>query len=192
MIHIFYLTAGQSRRWGDSNKLLEIFDGKPLYRHGLEAIIEATKTRHDCTVYVVTCWDDIAKEVAKSDNSVKIVWCAESHLGVSYTIKAAIAAAGTISDEDYMMFAVADQPYLTSTSVTRLLDTTKLHPITACLSNADGTESGNPVMFSSALKDELCALTGDSGGKRVMRRNPEKHIDVTCDSRELYDVDRRE
>ncbi|MBR5444492.1 MAG: NTP transferase domain-containing protein, partial [Clostridia bacterium] len=42
MIHILYLAAGQSRRYG-SNKLLDDWNGKPLYRWGLETIREAIR-----------------------------------------------------------------------------------------------------------------------------------------------------
>lgn len=39
MIHIIYMAAGNSRRFG-SNKLLYELDGKPMYRHLLERLIE--------------------------------------------------------------------------------------------------------------------------------------------------------
>ena len=39
MIHIIYMAAGNSRRFG-SNKLFYELDGKPMYRHMLERLIE--------------------------------------------------------------------------------------------------------------------------------------------------------
>ena len=36
MIHIIYMAAGNSRRFG-SNKLFYELDGKPMYRHLLDA-----------------------------------------------------------------------------------------------------------------------------------------------------------
>lgn len=39
MIHIIYMAAGNSRRFG-SNKLFYELDGKPMYRHLLERLIE--------------------------------------------------------------------------------------------------------------------------------------------------------
>lgn len=186
MIHIFYLAAGQARRYG-SNKLLEMVGGKPLYRHGLDAIREAIRDRDDCTLNVVTCWEEIAGAVKQSADGIRCVPCPDSHLGVSYTIRAGIRSVEPLADGDFLVFAVADQPNLTSATVARLLDTVALHPVTACL--AYGEQSGNPVLFAASLAGELCALEGDRGGKSVMRRHPEGHIDVPCDPRELDDVD---
>ena len=39
MIHIIYMAAGNSRRFG-SNKLFYELDGKPMYRHLLERLIK--------------------------------------------------------------------------------------------------------------------------------------------------------
>lgn len=39
MIHIIYMAAGNSRRFG-SNKLFYELDGKPMYRHLLDNLIE--------------------------------------------------------------------------------------------------------------------------------------------------------
>lgn len=184
MIHILYLAAGQARRFG-SNKLLASYEGKPLYRHGFDAIREAIREREDCTLNVVTCWDEIAASV--TEDGVRCILCPDSHLGVSYTIRAGISAVQPLYGGDYLVFAVADQPHLTAETVAHLLDTAKLHPVTACL--AYGEQAGNPVMFAASLADELCALEGDRGGKAVMRHHPEGHIDVPCDPRELDDVD---
>lgn len=184
MIHIFYLAAGQSRRYG-SNKLLADFGGKPLYRYGLDVLRQAVSDRDDCTLTVVTCWNEIDQEMRNA--GIRCVPSPDSHLGVSYTIRAAIGSLCTLEAEDYLLFAVADQPNLRAETITRLLDTVNAKPVTACLSC--GEQSGNPVLFSASLADELCALEGDRGGKAVMRRHPEGHMDVICDAYELLDVD---
>lgn len=184
MIYIFYLAAGQSRRFG-ANKLLTPYQGKALFCHGLDVLRETVKDREDCTLRVVTCWREI-EEVA-SAAGLCCVSAPDSHLGISYTIRAAIRSVQTLHDEDYLVFAVADQPRITSATIQRLLDTTKEQPVTACL--ASGKVSGNPVVFAASLAEELCALEGDRGGKAVMRRHPEDHIDVPCCAWELEDVD---
>ena len=184
MIHILYLAAGQSRRYG-SNKLLSDRNGKPLYRWGLEAVSAAAERRTDCTLTVVTCWPEI--HAACENAGIRCIRCPDSHLGVSYTIRSGIASVGKLQQTDYLCFAVADQPGLTAESVGRLLASAVGKPLTACLTC--GEVQGNPVLFSASLAGELCALEGDKGGKAVMRRHPENHLDIPCDAAELEDID---
>ena len=184
MIHILYLAAGQSRRYG-ANKLLDDFHGKPLYQHGLDAILTTIKGRSSCSLTVVTCWQEILTYCETA--GIRAVDCPDSHMGVSYTIRAAIHSLGVLNKEDWLCFAVADQPYLTPESVGCLLDCTARKPLTACL--AAGEISGNPVLFAASLTEELCALSGDKGGKAVMRRHPENHLDIPCMEKELEDID---
>ena len=186
MIHIIYMAAGQSHRYG-TNKLLEQYEGRPLYEHGLDALLRATDGRQDCSLIVVSCWQEIERSLRAG--GIRCVMCPDSHLGVSYTIRAGIAACSTLASGDYLCFCVADQPLLCAETIARLLDVTQQAPLTACLC-ADG-EQGNPVLFCASLAEELCALEGDRGGKAVMRRHPERHVDVPCAAEELHDIDIR-
>ena len=184
MIHVIYMAAGHSRRFG-SNKLLSMWGDKPLYRHGLDTVREAIASRGDCTLTVVTCWEEIAAEVRAE--GIRCVDCPDSHLGVSYTIRAGIGACQPLHKEDYLCFCVADQPALRVQSVSRLLDAAAAHPLTAGL--VAGQTPGNPTLFSSVLADELCALEGDRGGRAVIRRYPQQHTAIACEECELADVD---
>ena len=186
MIHVLYLAAGQSRRYG-SNKLLADRNGKPLYRHGLDAIRKAVRERDDCTLTVVTCWPEILQQMEAEE--IRAVDCPDSYLGVSYTIRAGIRSLGSLAAGDYLCFAVADQPNLKAETIGRLFDVSAANPLTACL--ACGGESGNPVLFSAVLAEELCTLEGDRGGKAVMRRHPENHMDISCGAEELEDIDEK-
>ena len=184
MIHIIYLAAGQSRRYG-ANKLLTPRKGKPLYRHGLDTLRRAMTHREDCTLTVVSCWEEILGAVRA--DGIRAVPCPDSHLGISPSIRAGIRAREPLSPQDYLCFCVADQPALTAETVGRLLDAATECPLTACLMVGD--TPGNPTLFSALLAGELCALEGDRGGRAVMRRHPERHLDIPCDAAELDDID---
>lgn len=169
MIHIIYMAAGNSRRFG-SNKLFYELNGKPMYRHLLDNLIEI-KDRYNKlknigtnepldsdemdadTVIDTYIGTDIglskklATKNAESNNPVIDItvvtryreildYCAcipdchavlsqDSEKGISYTIKAGIMAVQEQKKtgmQDYYMFAVADQPYLKSQSVIKLID----------------------------------------------------------------------
>ena len=86
---------------------------------------------------------------------------------MSYTIKAALDALDPISEEDFLLFVVADQPYLTADTLEKILG--YAHPGTETVSAAYQGVPGNPTMFSAHLGPELLALEGDDGGRKVIR-----------------------
>lgn len=98
MIHIIYMAAGNSRRFGNENKLLQNWKGKPLYLHTFEKLLRIReKEPEKISLTVVTQYPEIYQEV-KEYSGVHAVFCEESRLGVSYTIKAGIRAVGEIYD----------------------------------------------------------------------------------------------
>ena len=58
MIYMIYLAAGLSSRYG-SNKLLEIIDEKPMYRHLLDILtVIKEEEPHRYELVVVTAYDE--------------------------------------------------------------------------------------------------------------------------------------
>lgn len=100
MIHIIYMAAGNSRRFG-SNKLFYELDGKPMYRHLLERLIEI-KDRYNklknaesnnpvIDITVVTRYREILDYCACIPDCHAVL-SPDSEKGISYTIKAGIMA----------------------------------------------------------------------------------------------------
>ena len=220
MIHVIYMAAGNSRRFG-SNKLLYLYDGKPLYRHGLELLLKLKQEMGEkLTVTVVTQYPEILEEVQDIFErcgmaGMQAVFCEKSRLGASYTIRAGIEAViaqdpvsgqtkegqSMIGEKDYLMFMVADQPHLTLDSVRKLIRAAVSREQVAfsgplaeecsrweTLSLRCGSIPGNPCMFRADLIPELMSLTGDQGGRKVLKRHYCQYVDI-LDERELEDVD---
>ena len=220
MIHVIYMAAGNSRRFG-SNKLLYLYEGKPLYRHGLELLLELKQEMGEkLTVTVVTQYAEILEEVQDIFErcgmaGMQAVFCEKSRLGASYTIRAGIEAVisqdpvsgqpkegqSMMGEKDYLMFMVADQPHLTLDSVRKLIRTAVSREQSAfsgplaeecsrweTLSLRCGSIPGNPCMFRADLIPELMSLTGDQGGRKVLKRHYCQYVDI-LDKRELEDVD---
>ena len=226
MIHIIYMAAGNSRRFG-SNKLFYELDGKPMYRHLLERLIEI-KDRYNklknaesnnpvIDITVVTRYREIL-DYCSSIPDCHAVLSPDSEKGISYTIKAGIMAVqeqkktgmqmwqssvwqkkpeknsgslhNTAETEDYYMFAVADQPYLKSQSVIKLIDrvlkNTGGKRLTFSLRCGDAV--GNPCVFNSSLIPQLLSLEGDKGGRSVAKKHDCVYVDI-ADERELMDID---
>ena len=212
MIHIIYMAAGNSRRFG-SNKLFYELDGKPMYRHLLEHLIEI-KDRYNklknaesnntvIDITVVTRYREILDYCACIPDCHAVI-SPDSEKGISYTIKAGIMAVqeqkkpektsgslhNTAEPEDYYMFAVADQPYLKSQSMIKLIDKVLENKGNKRLvfSLHCGDAVGNPCVFHSSLIPQLLSLEGDKGGRSVAKKYDCVYVDI-ADERELMDID---
>ena len=208
MIHIIYMAAGNSRRFG-SNKLFYELDGKPMYRHLLERLVEI-KDRYNklkkagkkiknaesnnpvIDITVVTRYREIL-DYCSSIPDCHAVLSPDSEKGISYTIKAGIMAVQEqkkTSMQDYYMFAVADQPYLKSQSVIKLIDKILENKGNKRLvfSLRCGDAVGNPCVFHSSLIPQLLSLEGDKGGRSVAKKYDCVYVDI-ADERELMDID---
>ena len=208
MIHIIYMAAGNSRRFG-SNKLFYELDGKPMYRHLLERLIEI-KDRYNklkkagkkiknaesnnpvIDIIVVTRYREILDYCAGIPDCHAVL-SPDSEKGISYTIKAGIMAVQEQKKtgmQDYYMFAVADQPYLKSQSVIKLIDKVLENKENKRLafSLRCGDVVGNPCVFHSSLIPQLLSLEGDKGGRSVAKKYDCIYVDI-ADERELMDID---
>lgn len=198
MIHIIYMAAGNSRRFG-SNKLFYELDGKPMYRHLFERLIEIkdryNKLKSDSPVIditVVTRYREIL-DYCSSIPDCHAVLSPDSEKGISYTIKAGIMAVQEQKKtgmQDYYMFAVADQPYLKSQSVIKLIDKVLENKgnIRLTFSLRCGDAVGNPCVFHSSLISQLLSLKGDKGGRSVAKKHDCVYVDI-ADELELMDID---
>ncbi|WP_394979594.1 NTP transferase domain-containing protein [Candidatus Allofournierella excrementavium] len=183
--HLILLAAGSARRFG-SNKLLRPLNGKPLYAHGLAALLAAAKMRPAADVTVVSRTPEIL--AAARAAGARAVESPLSEQGLSFTIKAALDALEPLAEGDYLLFAVADQPYLTAASVAALLE--KAAPPTRGATLCFGEKVGSPTLFSASLAKDLRALEGDRGGRSVLRALGGECLRVQAESaRELEDID---
>lgn len=197
MIHIIYMAAGNSRRFG-SNKLLHIWQGKMLYRHTLDMLSDIVSSRkinedidYDITLTVVTQYDRIIADL-DGRKDINTVFCGDSRLGASYTIKAGInSLMGRLKKDDWLLFIVADQPYLSEKTILKFIEAAsqdKKSEDYKVFSARYRAKAGNPCMFSCELISELLELSGDSGGRKVAKRHECFYIDVE-DEKELFDID---
>lgn len=176
------LASGQGKRFG-SNKLLAEVEGVPLYRRAMDTLAKAGLHR----LAVCSPYTEI---LAAGENSgflpLRNEHAAE---GISASVRLGLSA---MEDLDGVLFAVCDQPYLTTQSIIKLVNSFQESKNAICALSWKG-QRGNPVIFPRDLFGELAALTGDVGGGAVIRRHPDRLLLVEAFStRELSDVDKPE
>lgn len=171
------MAAGTATRFGE-NKLLYPVGGIPMMARALQAIPSSLFAR---AVAVVS-----APEVRRLANAegYETIENPAPELGQGVTVSLGARAMDTM---DAALFCVADQPYLTKTSVQRLLAAFRPGRI---VSLAYGGRRGNPILFPACLLKELAALSPSETGRAVLARHPERLWLVEATGpMELFDVD---
>lgn len=157
------LAAGQSRRMGEKNKLLEHVAGKPLIRHSVEAAV----TSNADPVIVVTASPSNEIRDAIADLPVSLASNPAPECGMATSIRSGIDALP--HDIDGTLIILADMPAIAVSTINRLIETfDPASGSTICVPEHKG-ERGHPVLFARRFFPELKHLHGDTGAKPVIQ-----------------------
>ena len=178
------LAAGQSRRMGEANKLLESVDGKPMLLHAVDAALAADVAG----VTVVTGHEAARVEAALTDRNVAFVHNPDYARGLSSSLK--VAAAAAPEDIDAAVVLLGDMPRVTARHVDRLIAAfNPLEGRAICVPTRNG-KRGNPVLWARQYLDEMAELEGDVGAKSLIVQHDEVVVEVEMlDAAVLHDVD---
>ena len=177
-IAVILEAAGNSSRFG-SNKLLHIMeDGRPMSA----SILEAARSVDAYRKILVTQYD----EVAAMAPDFKVVMNDRPDLGISRSMQLGLKAAG---DADAYMFCVCDQPGITKATLERLIEAYK-KGTAGIVSLAWQGRMCNPKIFSSRYREELMALSGDTGGRQIIASHSDDIllVEAACEE-EVRDID---
>ncbi len=179
-VRIVIMASGHSRRYG-SNKLLTKIDGETMI-HRTMSIIPEEMRRH---TIVVTRYPVIAQEAENLGIAVRI----HNRPDQSDTIEIGLENADHTKG---CMFVPADQPWLTRESIQRLVETFTEYPEEIVRLAWKG-KTGAPVVFPAGCYEALRTLTGDTGGRKVIRESGRTvHLVEAQNEQELSDIDRPE
>ncbi len=183
MIVGIILAAGLSSRMG-TNKLMLPVGGLPAVERVIAA---ASRSKLDCITLVCS-----SEEVASIGGryGIKIVYNTDPKQGQSKSIRLGIESSAQAADG--YMFLVGDQPFISEKVINRLIESFKYKKCSAVVPIYKG-ERGNPVIFSSLLKDKLTGLRGDTGGRVLLKELGDKVATVVFDDgRPGFDIDTRD
>lgn len=159
------LAAGFSRRFG-SAKQLHVVDGETLIHRAARVALSVART------VVVIPANAPAMNDALADLDVTIVENAEAGEGMASSIRCGVRAC----DGDVLLL-VCDQPGVTAEHLRALVDARA--PIAA---SAYEDTLGVPAYFASQFRNELLALRGDAGAKRIILAHAKEVVAVPLTS----------
>ncbi|HER24687.1 MAG TPA: nucleotidyltransferase family protein [Candidatus Atribacteria bacterium] len=186
MIYGIILAAGEGKRMGKVKLTLPLGD-KQL----IEWVLQAAKLAPLDKYFLVLRPED--KEMIKIGESwgAEIVLNPDFRKGMSTSIKKALLKIDIQEVEGFFLI-LGDQPLITSKVINQLIKSFspgKAEIVVPYFKD----KRGNPVLFDIYWKDELMAVTGDVGGRVLIKAHPEKVKRVNIpDETILFDIDQEE
>ncbi len=161
---ILILAAGASSRMAPHDKLTEKVGGQPLLRR---TVLRALATGAPVTVVLPPDRPD--RQAALAGLPVQSVIARDAQQGMSASLAAGIAALPPATTG--AMILPGDMPGLTTADLATLLDLFAQDPTRILRGTAADGREGHPALFPASLFPALMALTGDEGGRSVLRAN---------------------
>lgn len=160
------MASGNSKRF-PGNKLLEDFQGRSL----VEWVIRAAAAS-DLKETVVVYQHPEVKSIAEKYGTTAVYNPQADH-GQSQAVKLGVKAASPAAQG--IMFLTGDQPLITANYINQVIYSFDNQQYLAVQSLYQEIE-GHPVLFSSKLRPDLLNLSGDVGGRMILKNLPEKQV----------------
>ncbi len=173
---VIILAAGQSSRLGQPKQLLN-FKGTSLLQH---AINSARQSSLRDIILVLGSEFELIKD-AIDLTGVHLASNENWQSGIASSITCGLDAFDLFNPRpDAAIFMVCDQPFVDSALLNQLLAAQKASgkPIVA---SAYGDIVGIPALFHKSFFNQLQALKGDTGAKKIIQQNPDDTITVPFD-----------
>lgn len=165
------LAAGASSRMGRPKQLLPM-EGATLVRRIAERAIDADVS----SVFVIVGGSQAQVRLEIHDLALNVVDNADWTTGIGSSIRAGLEAVERAGPSyDAVLVLLADQPYVTTASINRLIDTARNsnQPIVASLYEGS---PGVPAIFKRSMFEEIQKLKAEEGAKRIIAMHREQTV----------------
>jgi len=174
------LAAGQSRRFGDDDKLTASLHGRMLGLHATDTltriafdhrIIIASDPDHPCA----TGWREMDYDIIVNDHAVE---------GQSASVRMA-AQQAIACGVSALYICLADMPYIVRQHIQNLSQAFEDHGENKVIASSEDSKAMPPAIFPSRLFAKLADLQGDQGARELLQA---AHL-VPADDGSLLDID---
>lgn len=168
VVHILVLAAGASSRMRGRDKLLLSVKGRPLLRHSVDV---ASGT--GAPVHVALPPDNTARRQVLTGSTAVQIEVPDADLGMSRSLVQGVRAIAAMASgaEDGIMVLPADMPGFSTKVLADLISRFRAEPDLIWRGSTVDGQPGHPIIFPRALWAELAGISGDEGGRSVLRRH---------------------
>lgn len=165
-VHILVLAAGASSRMRGRDKLLQPVKGRPILRAVAETALATA-----APVLVALPPAAEARRSTIAGLPVQLVDVPDAALGMSRSIARGVAAIADPGPEDGLMILPADMPGFSAKALADLISRFRAEPDLIWRGGTINGRAGHPALFPRDLWPELASVTGDEGGRSVLKRH---------------------
>lgn len=183
VVHAVLLAAGRSSRMGGPNKLLALFQGKPLVRRTAERVLAS---RAEGAV-VVTGHQASRISEALGGLDIPVAHNADFASGIASSLRAGVAA---LPDEAAgALVVLGDMPEVLPTDIDRLIEAFERTEGRAVIRATHNGKRGNPVILPRSLFAAVAHLEGDTGARHLIEGEGVDVVDIEIGAGAAVDVD---
>jgi molybdenum cofactor cytidylyltransferase len=167
------LAAGEAKRMGKLKQLMPL-GSTTMVEQTIDNLLSSGVSE------VIVVLGHKAEEVRKkiAGRPIKIVVNPIYLQGMATSIAAGLKSVD--SQAQAVMLALADQPFVDSPTINRLIEEFQNHDKGIAIPTYKG-KRGHPLIFSTKYKAQLSRLKGDIGGREIIKRHPEDILEVAVD-----------
>ena len=179
------LAAGESKRFGDKNKLSEIINGKPIINHILDTLCEIFDPSE--LIVIVGHEQNIIKNLI-FNKDIKILENKDYRKGIGTSI--ALGMNNLNADIDGVMIIPADMPYINSKDLINLEKKFMELNCVKVIMPEYNYRIGNPVILPRNYFKTLKSLKDDFGARSLIRKKD--IITLKTGFGTIFDIDTKE
>ena len=180
MISAILLAAGQSKRMGGDNKLIKKYNKKYLINHIIGSLI---KSKVNKIIVVLGFQKSKVRKITVKNKKINFVFNKNYKSGMASSIKAGLKK---ISKKNTGFLIVqADMPLISKKIINSLCYAIKNNnkEIVVPIYKRN---MGNPIGFKSSMIKILNKTKGDSGAKKMIKRNKKKLSLIRLNSKSIF------
>ena len=180
MISAIVLAAGQSKRMGGDNKLMKKYNKKYLINHIIGTLI---KSKVKKIIVVLGFQSSKVRKITVKNKKINFVFNKNYKSGMASSIKTGLKR---ISKRSIGFLIVqADMPLISKKIVDSLCYAVR-NSNKEIVAPIYKSNMGNPIGFKRSMTRILNKTSGDSGAKKMIKRNKKKLSFIKVNSKSIF------